>query len=73
MRLAQCNNGQIAQITHLNGDVHMKMRLVNLGFHTNSVVELIMSRGNNLVVTVDGSRFALDKEIAELVEVDLLS
>lgn len=73
MRLAQCNNGQIAQITGLSGDVHMKMRLVNLGFHTNSVVELIMSRGNNLVVTVDGSRFALDKNIAELVEVELLT
>ncbi|BBP46773.1 hypothetical protein THMIRHAS_21460 [Thiosulfatimonas sediminis] len=73
MRLAQCQNGQIAQITHLDGDVNMKMRLVNLGFHTNSVVELIMSRGNNLVVTVDGSRFALDKDIAELISVERLA
>ncbi|QKI88497.1 FeoA family protein [Thiomicrorhabdus xiamenensis] len=73
MLLSECTNGQIAQITHLKGEVEMKMRLVNLGFHTHSVVELIMIRGNNLVITVDGSRFALDKQIAELVEVEPLS
>ena len=73
MLLSECSNGQISQITHLQGEVDMKMRLVNLGFHTNSVVELIMTRGNNLVITVDGSRFALDRQIAKLVEVEPLS
>jgi len=49
------------------------MRLVNLGFHTHSIVKLILARGRNLVVCVDGSRFAIDKEIAESIQVDVLS
>ncbi len=49
------------------------MRLVNLGFHTNSIIKLILARGRNLVVSVDGSRFAIDKQIADLIQVDVLS
>lgn len=49
------------------------MRLVHLGFHTHSVVELILVRGQNLVVCVDGSRFAIDKQIAGYIQVEPLS
>lgn len=51
----------------------MKMRLINLGFHTHSIVKLVMTRGQNLVVCVDGSRFAIDKKIAENIQVEILS
>ncbi len=51
----------------------MKMRLVNLGFHTHSIVKLVMMRGQNLVVCVDGSRFAIDQKIAENIQVEVLS
>ncbi len=71
--LSQCLNGQHSQIVGLNGNLETKKRLVNLGFHTHSIVEMILSRGQNLVVCVDGSRFAIDKHIAENIEVELLA
>lgn len=71
--LADCENGQHCQIMGLQGDVDTKMRLVNLGFHTHSLVEMIMVRGQNLVICVDGSRFAIDKEMAANIEVELLT
>ncbi|MBN2646402.1 MAG: ferrous iron transport protein A [Thiotrichales bacterium] len=70
MRLSDCATGQIVQITQLCGELALKMRLVNLGFHTHSVVELLVTRGSNFVVNVDGSRFALDQQIARQIEVE---
>lgn len=49
------------------------MRLVNHGFHTHSLVKLILVRGQNLVICVDGSRFAIDKAIASNIQVEVLS
>jgi len=73
MPLSDCSNGQHSQIVGLNGSLETKMRLVNLGFHTHSIIEMILSRGQNLVVCVDGSRFAIDKNIAKNIEVELLT
>jgi Fe2+ transport system protein FeoA len=71
--LSQCTAGQISQITALLGDSKIKMRLIHLGFHTNSVVEFILKYGKNIVVSVDGSRFAMDQEIATYIQVEPLS
>ncbi|NPA71619.1 MAG: ferrous iron transport protein A [Gammaproteobacteria bacterium] len=71
--LSQCHSGQISQIKALQGAAEIKMRLIHLGFHTHSVVELILVRGQNLVVCVDGSRFAIDKNIADFIHVETLS
>ncbi|MBN2866216.1 MAG: ferrous iron transport protein A [Thiotrichales bacterium] len=71
--LSECSAGQTSQITALKGDLETKMRLVNLGFHTHSIVKLVVARGRNLVVCVDGSRFAIDKEIAKSIQVAVLS
>jgi len=71
--LSQCSAGQTSQITALKGDLDTKMRLVNLGFHTHSIVKLVVARGRNLLVCVDGSRFAIDKEIAKSIQVEVLS
>jgi ferrous iron transport protein A len=73
MPLTSCICGQHCQIVGLKGDTKIKMRLVNLGFHTHSIVELIQTSGRNLVISVDGSRFAIDKSIAENIDVELLS
>lgn len=72
-KLSHCHNGQVSQIIALSGSLELKMRLVNLGFHTHSVVETILSRGQNIVVSVDGSRFAIDKDIAEFIQVEPLA
>jgi len=71
--LSECHTSQVSQIVALNGDLETKMRLVNLGFHTHSVVEMILSRGHNIVVCVDGSRFAIDKSIAQHILVEPLA
>lgn len=71
--LSHCQNGQHSQIVGLKGGIETKMRLVNLGFHTHSIVEMILIRGQNLVVCVDGSRFAIDKNIADNIQVELLA
>jgi len=71
--LSECHNGQVSQIVSLNGSLEMKMRLINLGFHTHSIVETILIRGQNIVITVDGSRFAIDKEIAQHIQVEPLA
>ncbi|MBD3756130.1 MAG: ferrous iron transport protein A [Gammaproteobacteria bacterium] len=71
--LDQCHSGQTSQITALKGNLETKMRLVNLGFHTHSLVKLILVRGQNLVICVDGSRFAIDKAIASNIQVEVLS
>lgn len=73
MTLDQCRAGQHCQIIRLLGDVDLKMRLVNLGFHSHSIIHLIMQRGRNLVINVDGSRFAIDHQFAQFIEVELLS
>lgn len=71
--LSECHAGQHSQIVGLKGNTETKMRLVNLGFHTHSIIEMILIRGQNLVVCVDGSRFAIDKNIAKNIEVELLA
>ncbi|WP_321326196.1 FeoA family protein [Thiomicrorhabdus sp.] len=71
--LSECHNGQVCQIVSLSGSLELKMRLINLGFHTHSIVETILSRGQNIVISVDGSRFAIDKEIAEYIQVEPLA
>lgn len=71
--LSECRAGQFSQIIALKGDLEIKMRLINLGFHTHSIVEMILTRGQNLVICVDGSRFAIDKKIAEYIQVEALA
>ncbi|MDG6777193.1 FeoA family protein [Thiomicrorhabdus sp. zzn3] len=68
-----CHAGQTSEITALTGDLETKKRLVNLGFHTHSIVKLILVRGHNMVVCVDGTRFAIDKQIAQNIQVEVLS
>ncbi len=68
--LAQCQANQRCQIKSLEGDLEMKLRLVNLGFHTHSQVKVVMIRDRALVVCVDGSRFAIDRDIAQYIEVE---
>ena len=71
--LDQCEQGQTSTILSLTGDLETKLHLVNLGFHTKSHIKVVMLRGESMIITVDGSRFALDKNIAKNIKVQLLS
>ncbi|WP_143483758.1 FeoA family protein [Hydrogenovibrio sp. SC-1] len=68
-RLSEGQAGETYQITALNGDLPCKLHLVNLGFHTDSFIKLILKRHQQWVVSVDGSRFAIGQDIAQQIEV----
>jgi ferrous iron transport protein A len=69
--LAHCQPNESCTIQALHGDLEMKLRLVNLGFHTHSLVKVLMKRDGAWIVNVDGSRFAIDQEIAKHIEVEM--
>lgn len=71
--LAECLQGQTCQIISLTGDLECKLHLVNLGFHTESHVKLAMTCNDSLIISVDGSRFAIDRSVAQHIQVQLLS
>ncbi len=71
--LADCHAQQTCTIVSLSGDLDTKLHLVNLGFHTHSHIKLSLIHHHSLVVIVDGSRFAIDKKLAEHINVSLLS
>ncbi len=67
--LSQCPVGSECEICQLNGDASARLRLLNLGFHPSSQLKLVQVRNNHYIVCVDGSRFALSKELAGNIEV----
>ncbi|GAB6035281.1 FeoA family protein [Galenea microaerophila] len=67
--LDECQAEQHCEITALKGDLETKLRLVNLGFHTHSHIKVVMVRDQAIVVCVDGSRFAIDKSLAQNIEI----
>ena len=67
--LSDGHAGETYQITALNGDLPCKLHLVNLGFHTDSHIQLILKRHQQWVISVDGSRFAIGQDIAQQIEV----
>lgn len=71
--LADCRQDQTCRILALTGDLACKLHLVNLGFHTDSHLKLSMIRNQCYIVSVDGSRFALDASLAKNIQVQLLS
>lgn len=71
--LADCHAEQTCQIVSLSGDLDTKLHLVNLGFHTHSHIKISFIHHHSLIVIVDGSRFAIDKKLAENIHVSLLS
>jgi len=71
--LADCEQHQTCQIESLTGDLDTKLHLVNLGFHTNSHIKLFMVRSNNFIISVDGSRFAINRDVANHIRVRPLS
>ncbi len=67
--LAQCAVGSECEICKLRGNASERQRLLNLGFHRKSKIKLMQVRHNHYIVCVDGSRFALSKELAGQIEV----
>lgn len=67
--LAQCPVGSECEICKLSGSAGERQRLLNLGFHRKSKVKLVQVRNNHYIVSVDGSRFALSKELASHIKV----
>ena len=62
--LDECAEGTECEICRLNGEAAERLRLLNLGFREHSTVRLVQVRNNHYIVSVDGSRFALSRELA---------
>jgi ferrous iron transport protein A len=73
LSLDQCQQNQTCQVVALHGRLDSKLQLVNLGFHTHSHIKVILTRTDCLVLNIDGSRFAIDRHLAQQIEVQLLS
>lgn len=71
--LDQCAQNQTCSIVSLGGPLETKLHLVNLGFHTHSHIKLVLVRGDSYVLNVDGSRFAIDRDLAHKIQVQPLS
>lgn len=71
--LDRCHAQQTCEIISLKGDLDTKLRLLNLGFHTYSHVKILFLQSLNLVIDVDGSRFAIDFNMAKNIQVKTLS
>ncbi|HID01332.1 MAG TPA: ferrous iron transport protein A [Piscirickettsiaceae bacterium] len=67
--LSQCPVGSECEICSLRGHPSERLRLLNLGFQRSSQVKLMQVRNNHYIVSVDGSRFALSKQLANSIEV----
>lgn len=71
--LDSCLQDQTCTVISLHGELDAKLQLVNLGFHRHSHIKVILCRGDSLILNIDGSRFAIDRELAKKIEVELLS
>ncbi len=62
--LDECPEGSECEICRLNGEAAERLRLLNLGFREHGTLKLVQVRNNHYIVSVDGSRFALSRELA---------
>ena len=72
MTLDLCLTNQACQIEALLGEHETKMRLVHLGFHKHSRIKILMHRPDSLIIHIDGSRFAIDRDLCRHIQVTML-
>jgi len=68
--LTTATTGKVYSISHLEGETETKLRMINMGFHKGSQIEILQRRDRNTVVNVDGSRFALDQDIVANIYIE---
>jgi len=67
MLLTQIYKGQTKQVSHLIGSDKTNHFLMSIGCHSGEELTLISMLAGNYVVVMKGSRFALDKNMAQSI------
>mgnify|MGYP003302088543 CR=1 FL=1 len=66
-KLRECKAGEQFRIQYINGTEEQKRRLQNLGFIPTSIISVINTSEDNMIVQVFQSRVAINYEISDLV------
>ena len=66
-RLKDCKNGDQFSIKYLDGTDEQKRHLQNLGFILTSIINVISTNKDNMIVQVFDSRIAINSEISNNV------
>ena len=66
-RLKDCKNGDQFSIKYLDGTDEQKRHLQNLGFILTSIINVISTNKDNMIVQVFDSRIAINNEISNNV------
>lgn len=66
-RLRDCKNGDQFSIKYLDGTDEQKRHLQNLGFIPTTVINVINTNEDNMIVQVFDSRIAINSEISNNV------
>ena len=66
-RLKDCKNGDQFSIKYLDGTDEQKRHLQNLGFIPTTVINVINTNEDNMIVQVFDSRIAINSEISNNV------
>jgi len=66
-RLRDCKSGDQFSIKYLNGTDEQKRHLQNLGFIPTSVINIVNTNEDNMIVQVFDSRIAINSEISNNV------
>lgn len=66
-KLRECKAGEQFRIQYINGTEEQKRRLQNLGFIPTTIISVINTSEDNMIVQVFQSRIAINYEISDLV------
>ena len=72
MSLAMLSIGERAEVLNIRGGGKLKHYLTELGFTFGRAVVVIQRTvGSSLIVTLEGSRMALDRKVAHQIQITL--
>ncbi len=69
MRLSECEQGKKHRVVKLNTKEETKEFLFNIGLEEGNYITPISKIANSIIVVIKGTRFAIDKKMANLIEV----
>ncbi|SMO55040.1 ferrous iron transport protein A [Balnearium lithotrophicum] len=70
MRLIDVEEGKTVRVTHVEGGVGLKNRLVSIGIYPGGIVKVVKRPPGPMILEVAGSRIAIGKGMAAKIEVE---
>ncbi len=70
MILRKAGIGHSAYVKHIGGDERIRKHLCSLGCYIGERITVISILSDNYLISVKDSRFAIDKRMAEMIELE---